>query len=165
MADFNFYLNTQGPRGPKGERGEPGDAITIEVAQNTVNTYTLNITDSNGTFETPNLRGSLVDTSDTGTYLRYNPETGEAYTGDAEIAVGDITGMVRFASEEELLANASNVVVSPSDIQDYLAAKLIPGDNVTINKNEETGDITISSTGGGGGGGTANIIISYEGEG
>ena len=153
-AEFNFYLNTQGPRGRQGAQGPQGVSPTITIGQNNANSFTLVITDANGTFETPNLKGNLIDVSDNGSYVRYQPSDGTLYTSDLEQATSSTLGGVRFATEDNLIDDiSSGVAISPSDLQDYLAAKLTAGDNITITKDDETGIITIASTGGGGGGG------------
>lgn len=152
-AEFNFYLNTQGPRGRQGAQGPQGVSPTITIGENNANSFTLVITDANGTFETPNLKGNLVDVSDNGSYVRYQPSDGTLYTSDLERATTSTFGGVRFATEENLIDDiSSGVAISPSDLQDYLAAKLTAGNNITITKDEETGVITIASTGGGSGG-------------
>lgn len=157
MADFEWYLNRQGARGQKGEKGDTGEAVSIEVVSDTANEYILKFVSASGETVTPNLRGTLIDTAEEGTYVRYNPETQQVYTSDIEMASTTTTGAVRFTTEEELLDSDSGVVVSPSDMQDYLFSKLQQGDNITINKDETNGNITISSTGGGGGtGGTSD---------
>ena len=152
-AEFNFYLNTQGPRGRQGAQGPQGVSPTITIGQNNANSFTLVITDANGTFETPNLKGNLIDVSDNGSYVRYQPSDGTLYTSDLEQATSSTLGGVRFATEDNLIDDiSSGVVISPSDLQDYLAAKLTAGDNITITKDNETGVVTISATGGGSGG-------------
>lgn len=152
-AEFNFYLNTQGPRGRQGAQGPQGVSPTITIGQNTANSFTLVITDANGTFETPNLKGNLVDVSDNGSYVRYQPSDGTLYTSDLEQATTSTIGGVRFATEENLIDDiSSGVAISPSDLQDYLAAKLTAGDNISITKDDETGIVTISTAGGGSGG-------------
>lgn len=152
-AEFNFYLNTQGPRGRQGAQGPQGVSPTITIGQNNANSFTLVITDANGTFETPNLKGNLVDVSDNGSYVRYQPSDGTLYTSDLEQATTSTFGGVRFATEDNLLDDiSSGVVISPSDLQDYLAAKLTAGENISITKDDETGIVTISTTGSGSGG-------------
>ena len=152
-AEFNFYLNTQGPRGRQGAQGPQGISPTITIGQNNANSFTLVITDANGTFETPNLKGNLIDVSDNGSYVRYQPSDGTLYTSDLEQATSSTLGGVRFATEDNLIDDiSSGVVISPSDLQDYLAAKLTAGDNITITKDDETGIVTISAAGGGSGG-------------
>lgn len=50
----------QGPQGVPGERGEPGtDGVspTVEVKESTDSSYVLTVTDKNGSYDTPNLKG------------------------------------------------------------------------------------------------------------
>lgn len=49
-------------------KGEDGISPTIEVSEDTEDTYKLQITDANGTFETPNLKGSGSSTSNFNLY-------------------------------------------------------------------------------------------------
>lgn len=72
----------KGEQGIQGEAGQDGFSPVVEVSENTDTSYILKITDKNGTFETPNLKGSdgkdspavdfvhiLCDTSLTGTVI------------------------------------------------------------------------------------------------
>lgn len=149
MADFEWYLNRQGARGQKGEKGDTGEAVSIEVVSDTANEYILKFVSASGETVTPNLRGTLIDTVEEGTYVRYNPETQQVYTSDIEMASTTTIGAVRFTTEEELLDSDSGVVVSPSDMQDYLFDKLKEGKNITISKDETSGNITITGADGG----------------
>ena len=149
MADFEWYLNRQGARGQKGEKGDTGEAVSIEVVSDTANEYILKFVSASGEIVTPNLRGTLIDTAEEGTYVRYNPETQQVYTSDIEMASTTTAGAVRFTTEEELLDSDSGVAVSPSDMQDYLFDKLKEGKNITISKDEISGNITITGADGG----------------
>ena len=51
-------MGPQGPRGEAGENGQDGYSPTIEVKTNTTTQYILTITDKNGSYDTPNLKGS-----------------------------------------------------------------------------------------------------------
>ena len=48
----------QGPAGPAGEDGDDGFSPTITVKSSTSTEYILTITDKNGSYDTPNLKGS-----------------------------------------------------------------------------------------------------------
>lgn len=50
----------KGDKGDTGERGSDGFSPTIEVSENTDNSYILKITDKNGYFETPNLLKNII---------------------------------------------------------------------------------------------------------
>lgn len=72
----------QGEKGDTGERGADGsngiDGIspTISIAENTSNSYILTITDVNGSFDTPNLKGQN-GTSGSGTSITVDTELSE----------------------------------------------------------------------------------------
>lgn len=118
MADFNFYLNRQGPKGEKGEQGEKGDngvTPTFYAGTDTDTTYTLIIDSGNGnTFETSNLK--VPTTNAGGTYLRYDQITGEQSYAPADIAnlQGDI-GEVKLATT----TSVANETVQDSDAVSY----------------------------------------------
>lgn len=147
-ADFNYYLNTQGVRGRKGEKGDTGFAPIITVGQNTFNTFTLLITTETGTFETPNLRGSVVSTTGSGTILAYNRETDVIYLTDIPTANTTDNGLVRLATEGEVSSGVGDGVITASDLGDFAQQNLFnylnAGDGIALNLNSETGVITIS---------------------
>lgn len=152
MADFNFYLNRQGPIGQKGDRGAQGFSPQITVEKNTLIEYILRIKTQNSEFLTPNLRMDLEDR--TGTYLRYDRETGKCYVGIADQASSEVSGEVRFATDEEITNLDEFTAVSPANVDDMIQAKgyltgdnIIAGDNVTITKTDS--GITIASVDGG----------------
>lgn len=62
-----------GGTGAKGEKGQDGFSPTIEVIENTPETYKLEITDVNGPFPTPNLIGPTGKTGEKGE--SFDPET------------------------------------------------------------------------------------------
>ena len=51
-------LNLGIPEGLKGDKGDPGFSPTIDVKEDTDDTYILTITDVDGSYDTPNLKGS-----------------------------------------------------------------------------------------------------------
>ena len=48
----------KGDTGEKGDKGDPGFSPTIDVKEDTDDTYILTITDVDGSYDTPNLKGS-----------------------------------------------------------------------------------------------------------
>ncbi|MCM1324144.1 MAG: hypothetical protein NC218_08275 [Acetobacter sp.] len=148
-ANFNFYLNTQGVRGRKGEKGDPGFSPSIVVSENTLNTYKLRVTTADGTYETDNLRGSII-TEGVGSFIRYNAENDELYVGDIDVATPEIFGTVKLANEDDYTNMSETAVVTVDGLAEYLSTHLVPGDDsVTLSFNEDTGVITITAKGGG----------------
>ena len=139
MADFNFYINRQGIRGLQGIKGDQGDSPIITVESETVNEYILKITNPDGTeLLSPNLRGNKIDINE-GTYVRYNTETGELYTSTADGATGELAGVVRLATDEDITDLNEKSAVTPSQLADALSQYLTsPDGSVKIVQNEET---------------------------
>ena len=68
-GEFQALKGEKGDKGEQGEKGDKGDAgergsdgfsPTVEVSENTDNSYVLKITDKNGSFETPNLLKNII---------------------------------------------------------------------------------------------------------
>lgn len=160
MANFNFYVNRQGIRGRKGEQGEQGFSPIISVKTQTANEYVLTVQNEDGSFDSPNLRGNAI-TNNGGTYIRYNPDTEEMYTGYADVASYDRAGEVQFATYAQLEnGGAEQLGVTSMDVHDFVNAKisevdaftfdklantLIGGSNVTLTVDDENKTITINS--------------------
>ena len=148
MADFNFFLNTQGLRGRTGAKGDNGFAPVIAIGQNTLNTFTLLITTADGTFETPNLRGSIVNNAGGGTFLRYDAETDSIYLSELPTASETAVGGVTIATDEELSNAAGTGVVTADNMGVGIYGALKAGNNVSLSLDNETGLVTISAEGG-----------------
>ena len=138
MADFQFYLNRQGIRGLQGVKGDQGDSPIITVQTETPNEYILKITNPDGTeLISPNLRGNNININE-GTYVRYNTETGELYTSSADGATGELAGVVRLATDEDITNMDERAVVTPSQLADALSQYLVsPDGSVKIVQNAE----------------------------
>ena len=139
MGDFNFYINRQGIRGLQGIKGDQGDSPVITVDTETVNEYILKITNPDGTeLLSPNLRGNAININE-GTYVRYNTETGELYTSYADGATGELAGVVRLATNEDITNLDEKSAVTPSQLADTLSQYLTsPDGSVKIVQNEDT---------------------------
>lgn len=75
---YTLTLNAQGPQGITGKNGQDGISPTINVNTNNASTYILEISDINGTFTTPNLKGGLPSGGSTGQVLtKYSNNDGE----------------------------------------------------------------------------------------
>jgi len=88
MADFQFYLNRQGPRGAKGPQGEKGDAGLTYVPRTGTNTPTETTvifeTTDGQSYETPNLKYPVEDRG--GDYLRLDRDENTQYYGNPNYA-------------------------------------------------------------------------------
>ena len=149
MADFQFYLNRQGIRGLQGVKGDQGDSPIITVQTETPNEYILKITNPDGTeLISPNLRGNKININE-GTYVRYNTETGELYTSNADGATGGLAGVVRLATDADVTDMDERAVVTPSQLADALSKYLTsPDGSVKITQNIDTSLTELTTKGG-----------------
>lgn len=144
MADFNFYLNKQGIQGRKGDKGEDGFSPTITVDTETLNDYTLRITNENSTIVTPNLRGNRPIKDNGGTYVRVEAD-GSLSASTADLATSEKDGVVRLSTPEDITNMSEITVVTPSTLADALSKYIEAGTpNVTITQDEITDKTQIS---------------------
>ncbi len=132
MAEFKYYLARQGVRGPQGPQGEKGFSPDISVEKDTLSEYILRITNEGGYFLTTNLREHKEDRG--GTYIRYDRAKGVMYAGDADYASTEKYGIVRLATEEDLLTQEESLAVSSAILNGYLEKyylNKVNGDDVT----------------------------------
>lgn len=73
LSAYEIWLNQRGTDGKDGTNGADGFSPTISVAENTISSYILTINDINGSFNTPNLKGS----SGSGTDITVDTELSE----------------------------------------------------------------------------------------
>lgn len=124
MADFKFFLNRQGVRGNKGEQGEQGYSPRITVKTETAAEYVLNVQNEDGSFDTPNLRGNAIENLG-GTYVRFNQDTEQMYTGYADTASTTSQGEVVLSTYEDLTSGGDESEVTTSkDVHDFVEAKI-----------------------------------------
>lgn len=114
-ANFNFYLNRQGPRGQKGEKGDQGYSPSITVNTNTADEYTLLIQNEYDNFVTDNIRPTYDDRG--GTYVRVDRTNNVQYFGEADVATTAQFGVAKLATEDDVAVdsttdNDSNVVTA-----------------------------------------------------
>ena len=121
-ANFNFFINRQGPRGPQGIQGPEGFSPNVQVEEDHGNTFTLRVTNKDNFFITSNLREHKEDRG--GTYIRYDRDTGVMYTGDADPATTDTLGVIRIAKDDDFTGKAEDTAVTPAQVQDYTTAKI-----------------------------------------
>lgn len=106
-----------GKDGKDGANGQDGFSPTVEVKTQTADTYILNITDKNGTTETPNLKGPKGDKGDAGVSTAGNGIVIE----NNEVSV-----------DTEVIATNDYVDTELADKQD----KLVAGNGIKIDNNE-----------------------------
>ena len=82
-ANFNFFINRQGPRGPQGIEGEQGFSPSITEGENTAETYTLQVNNKDGSFTTPNLKPQFQDRG--GDVVKVDREHDTLYFGTVSI--------------------------------------------------------------------------------
>lgn len=134
-ADFNWFLNKQGPRGQQGVRGEQGFSPVITVAEDTAKAYILRIQTQDDTFLTPNLRGTVDDLG--GTYVRYNPETGQVYAGSPDIATTETFGVIRLATQQDVTDLAQDAAITPDLLANYIDTLDFPNKYVSLTENQK----------------------------
>ena len=119
-SNFNFYVNRQGVQGKRGAKGEQGFSPVISVESQTANEYILRVENEDGSFTTPNLRGNAIENNG-GTYIRFNPETEQMYTGFADSATTEQAGVVRMGTLEDLVAGESEELVpNVADVHNFV---------------------------------------------
>ena len=119
-SNFNFYVNRQGVQGKRGAKGEQGFSPVISVESQTANEYILKVENEDGSFFSPNLRGNAIENNG-GTYIRFNPETEQMYTGYADGATTEQAGVVRMGVYEDLVAGESEELVpNVADVHDFV---------------------------------------------
>lgn len=119
-SNFNFYVNRQGVQGKRGAKGEQGFSPVISVESQTANEYILRVENEDGSFTTPNLRGNAIENNG-GTYIRFNPDTEQMYTGYADGATTEQAGVVRMGTYDDLVAGESEELVpNVADVHNYV---------------------------------------------
>lgn len=132
-ANFNFFINRQGPRGPQGIQGPDGFSPNIQVEEDQGNTFTLRITNKDNFFITSNLREHKEDRG--GDYIRYDRAGQLMYIGDPDFATTVKTGEVRLSTVDDLAAGSDTVALTPK----------VYKDDVTNIKTEIQGDIAATN--------------------
>lgn len=136
MAEFKYYLSRQGVRGPQGPQGEKGFSPDISVEKDTLSEYILRITNEGGYFLTTNLREHKEDRG--GTYIRYDRAKGVMYAGDADYASTEKYGIIRLATEEDLLTQEESLAVSSTILNGFLEKYYLN----KVNDDVVTGDVS-----------------------
>ena len=142
MADFQFFLNRQGPRGPQGYKGDKGDVGKTPVPRTGTNTpietTVIFDTGDGNPYETPNLKYPIEDRGGNMVMLDRANET--QYYGTPDQATDNSYGVVKLATPESVLDDPLD-----SDVVTY---ELFDDNNQAIKTVTDglTGDITQLNT-------------------
>lgn len=129
-ANFNFFINRQGPRGPQGIQGPEGFSPNVQVEEDQGNTFTLRVTNKDNFFITSNLREHKEDRG--GDYIRYDRAGQLMYIGDPNFATTVKVGEVRLSTVDDLTAGSDTVALTPKVYKDDVTSR-IEEVNQTIN--------------------------------
>lgn len=129
-ANFNFFINRQGPRGPQGIQGPEGFSPNVQVEEDQGNTFTLRVTNKDNFFITSNLREHKEDRG--GDYIRYDRAGQLMYIGDPNFATTVKAGEVRLSTVDDLTAGSDTVALTPKVYKDDVTSR-IEEVNQTIN--------------------------------
>lgn len=129
-ANFNFFINRQGPRGPQGIQGPEGFSPNVQVEEDHGNTFTLRVTNKDNFFITSNLREHKEDRG--GDYIRYDRAGQLMYIGDPNFATTVKAGEVRLSTVDDLTAGSDTVALTPKVYKDDVTSR-IEEVNQTIN--------------------------------
>ena len=132
-ANFNFFINRQGPRGPQGIQGPEGFSPNVQVEEDHGNTFTLRVTNKDNFFITSNLREHKEDRG--GDYIRYDRAGQLMYIGDPNFATTVKAGEVRLSTVDDLTAGSDTVALTPK----------VYKDDITNIKSEIQGDIAATN--------------------
>lgn len=129
-ANFNFFINRQGPRGPQGIQGPEGFSPNVQVEEDHGNIFTLRVTNKDNFFITSNLREHKEDRG--GDYIRYDRTGQLMYIGDPDFATTVKAGEVRLSTVDDLTAGSDTVALTPKVYKDDVTSR-IEEVNQTIN--------------------------------
>lgn len=121
-ANFNFFLNRQGPRGPQGIQGPQGFSPVVSVEEDVGNTFTLRVTNQDSSFVTSNLREHKEDRG--GDYVRYDREGQLMYFGNPDFATTLKAGSVRLSTVEDLTNASEEVALTPKIYKDDITTRV-----------------------------------------
>lgn len=119
-ANFNFFINRQGPRGPQGIQGPEGFSPNVQVEEDHGNTFTLRVTNKDNFFITSNLREHKEDRG--GDYIRYDRAGQLMYIGDPNFATTVKAGEVRLSTVDDLTAGSDTVALTPKVYKDDITS-------------------------------------------
>ena len=142
-ANFNFFINRQGPRGPQGVQGPEGFSPNVQVEEDHGNTFTLRVTNKDNFFITSNLREHKEDRG--GDYIRYDRAGQLMYIGDPNFATTVKAGEVRLSTVDDLTAGSDTVALTPKVYKDDVTSRVeevnqridsLDANNVKVTENQ-----------------------------
>ena len=164
--EITIKLNKQGPQGLVGPQGNPGFSPVITVEEDTSTNYKLNIQTEQGSFITPNLKGSIPAGGSAGSVLT-RTESGEAEFAPLPFATTDNAGIVVFATQEDIEDGETGLAITSDIIRNYYTKTETDGKYVDLTSDQDVdgkkvfSDLRTSSVAEPGG----NSYISYHRDG
>ena len=134
--EITIKLNKQGPQGLVGPQGNPGFSPVITVEEDTSTNYKLNIQTEQGSFITPNLKGSIPAGGSAGSVLT-RTENGEAEFAPIPYATTSTSGIVVFATQEDVDDGETGLAITSDVIRNYYTKTQTDGKYVDLTSQQD----------------------------
>ena len=134
--EITIKLNKQGPQGLVGPQGEPGFSPVITVEEDTSTNYKLNIQTEQGSFITPNLKGSIPAGGSAGSVLT-RTESGGAEFAPLPYATTSTSGIVVFATQEDVDDGETGLAITSDVIRNYYTKTQADGKYVDLTSQQD----------------------------
>ena len=134
--EITIKLNKQGPQGLVGPQGNPGFSPVITVEEDTSTNYKLNIQTEQGSFITPNLKGSIPAGGSAGSVLT-RTESGGAEFAPIPYATTSTSGIVVFATQEDIEEGETGLAVNSSSMSNYYTKTQADGKYVDLTSQQD----------------------------
>lgn len=134
--EITIKLNKQGPQGLVGPQGNPGFSPVITVEEDTSTNYKLNIQTEQGSFITPNLKGSIPAGGSAGSVLT-RTESGEAEFAPLPYATTENAGIVVFATQEDVDDGETGLAITSDVIRNYYTKTQTDGKYVDLTSQQD----------------------------
>lgn len=134
--EITIKLNKQGPQGLVGPQGNPGFSPIITVEEDTSTNYKLNIQTEQGSFITPNLKGSIPAGGSAGSVLT-RTESGGAEFAPIPYATTSTSGIVVFATQEDVDDGETGLAITSDIIRNYYTKTQTDGKYVDLTSQQD----------------------------
>lgn len=134
--EITIKLNKQGPQGLVGPQGNPGFSPVITVEEDTSTNYKLNIQTEQGSFITPNLKGSIPAGGSAGSVLT-RTESGGAEFAPLPYATTSTSGTVVFATQEDVDDGETGLAITSDIIRNYYTKTQADGKYVDLTSQQD----------------------------